>query len=176
MAHPGSKHLASGRLETDRERIMQKLRQAAEMVLEVFDNDYGQMAKDIAMAEMRQALHDREETNVNTLDTLKLALQCIDYHWDNPDHELEETPFVLETRRALRQAIDKEITLTPKDVAAIIEDMPQGMDADAFLVELANRAAKVYWRGLSGKEIFDHEWWDEETAFDVNKTLTERNT
>lgn len=93
MAHPSRKHLAAGWLETDRERIMQKLRQAAEMLLEVFDNDYGQMAKDIAISDLRQALHD------------------------------------------------KEITLAPKDVAAIIEDMPQGMDADAFLVELANRAA-----------------------------------
>lgn len=35
---------------------MNSLRKAAEMVLEVFDNDYGQIAKDCAMADLRRAL------------------------------------------------------------------------------------------------------------------------
>ena len=34
---------------------------------------------------------------------------------------------------------------------------------------------KREWVGLTEKEIFEHEWWDEETAFHVNKYLTEKN-
>ena len=44
---------------------MNELRQAAEMLLEVFDNDYGQMAKDIAIADLRRALNDREESSIS---------------------------------------------------------------------------------------------------------------
>ena len=41
---------------------MHKLREAAEMVIECFDNDYGKLAKDIAISDLRAALrHDREE-------------------------------------------------------------------------------------------------------------------
>ena len=32
------------------------------------------------------------------------------------------------------------------------------------------------WVGLTDEEIFEHEWWDEETAFAVNKELKEKNT
>jgi hypothetical protein len=32
------------------------------------------------------------------------------------------------------------------------------------------------WVELTDKEIFEHEWWDEETAFHVNKYLKEKNT
>jgi hypothetical protein len=35
---------------------MKDLRKAAEMVLEVYDNDYGDIAKKIALSELRQAL------------------------------------------------------------------------------------------------------------------------
>lgn len=33
--------------------------------------------------------------------------------------------------------------MTKEDIAKIIEEMPQGMDADEFLVELVNRAVKI---------------------------------
>jgi len=32
------------------------------------------------------------------------------------------------------------------------------------------------WVGLTEEEIFEHEWWDEETAFHINKYLKEKNT
>jgi hypothetical protein len=35
---------------------------------------------------------------------------------------------------------------------------------------------KREWVGLTEEEIFEHEWWDEETAFHVNKYLKEKNT
>lgn len=31
------------------------------------------------------------------------------------------------------------------------------------------------WVGLTDEEIYEHEWWDEETAFAVNKELKEKN-
>jgi len=41
---------------------MRNLREAAEMVVDCFDNDYGQIAKDIAISDLRDALkHDKEE-------------------------------------------------------------------------------------------------------------------
>jgi hypothetical protein len=35
---------------------------------------------------------------------------------------------------------------------------------------------KKEWVGLTDEEIYEHEWWDEETAFAVNKKLKEKNT
>jgi hypothetical protein len=32
------------------------------------------------------------------------------------------------------------------------------------------------WAGLTDEEIFEHEWWHEETAFHVNTYLKEKNT
>ena len=42
---------------------------------------------------------------------------------------------------------------------------------------LRDRLAKPErkWAELTEKEIFEHEWWDEETAFHVNKYLKEKN-
>jgi hypothetical protein len=34
---------------------------------------------------------------------------------------------------------------------------------------------KREWVGLTDEEIFEHEWWDEETAFHVNNYLKEKN-
>ena len=34
---------------------------------------------------------------------------------------------------------------------------------------------KREWVGLTEEEIFEDEWWDEETAYNVNKMLMERN-
>ena len=35
---------------------------------------------------------------------------------------------------------------------------------------------KREWVGLTDEQIYEHEWWDEETAFAVNKELKEKNT
>jgi len=35
--------------------------------------------------------------------------------------------------------------------------------------------APKQWVGLTEKEIFEHEWWDEETAFHVNEYLKDKN-
>jgi hypothetical protein len=83
-------------METDREEIMNNLKEAAEMVLECFDNDYGQLAKDCALADLRRALNDKEES-----------------------------------------------ILSRDKVAALIDQIPKGLDADDFLVELANLAAST---------------------------------
>ena len=34
---------------------------------------------------------------------------------------------------------------------------------------------KREWVGLTDEEIYEHEWWDEETAFAANKELMEKN-
>jgi hypothetical protein len=93
--------------------------------------------------------------------------------------------------------------MTRDEVAAIIEMIPKGLDPDTFLWELANRTTDLVrnsaqsaenqertcqenrhvadnatreWIGLAEAEIFEHEWWDEETAFHVDKYLKEKNT
>ena len=35
---------------------------------------------------------------------------------------------------------------------------------------------KREWVGLTDEQIYEHEWWDEETAFAVNKEPKEKNT
>jgi hypothetical protein len=39
------------------------------------------------------------------------ALDCLNYHWDNQDHELEDWPYVLEAKQALRQALAQPVDL-----------------------------------------------------------------
>ena len=42
---------------------------------------------------------------MNLRQAAELALECLEYHWDNPDSDLEDTPYVLEAKQALRQAL-----------------------------------------------------------------------
>ena len=42
---------------------------------------------------------------MNLRQAAEMALECLNYHWDNPDSELEEWPYVLEAKQALRQAL-----------------------------------------------------------------------
>jgi hypothetical protein len=39
-----------------------------------------------------------------------------------------------------------------------------------------DRVLHKEWVGLTDEQIYQHEWWDEETAFAVNKELKEKNT
>jgi hypothetical protein len=64
------------RLETtNKGQGMIKLRDAAEMVLECFDNDYGQVAKDIALADLRLALKDDKEQLLSALENVTRSLE-----------------------------------------------------------------------------------------------------
>lgn len=42
---------------------------------------------------------------MNLRQAAEMALECLDYHWDNPDSDLEDTPYVLEAKQALREAL-----------------------------------------------------------------------
>jgi len=42
---------------------------------------------------------------MNLRQAAEMALECLEYHWDNPDSDLEHWPHVLETKQALRQAL-----------------------------------------------------------------------
>ena len=42
---------------------------------------------------------------MNLRQAAEQALECLDYHWDNLDSDLEDTPYVLEAKQALRQAL-----------------------------------------------------------------------
>ena len=50
----------------------------------------------------------------------EIALDCLDYHWDNPDSELEQWPYVVKAKQALRKALaqpNKEwVGLTDEDM------------------------------------------------------------
>ena len=54
---------------------MSSLRDAAEMVLECFDNDYGKIAKDIALSDLRQALKDDKEELLSALANVTRSLE-----------------------------------------------------------------------------------------------------
>jgi hypothetical protein len=53
---------------------MTKLRDAAEMVLECFDNDYGKVAKDISLADLRASLKDDKEELLSALENVTRSL------------------------------------------------------------------------------------------------------
>jgi hypothetical protein len=67
----------------------------------------------------------------------KMALECLDYHWDNPDGDLEDTPYVLEAKKALRQALARQAL---DDLAAesqrlgLYEATPEWDAVDRFYV------------------------------------------
>jgi hypothetical protein len=46
---------------------------------------------------------------MNLRKAAEMALECLEYHWDNPDSDLEDTPYVLEAKRALRQALAQPV-------------------------------------------------------------------
>jgi hypothetical protein len=54
---------------------MNHLREAAEMVVECFDNDYGHMAKQIALSDLRAALRDDTEELISTLERAVASLE-----------------------------------------------------------------------------------------------------
>ena len=71
-----------------------------------------------------------------------------------------------EWREKICPEVGYEITITddhPKDLCWIplYAHPPQG--------------EPVAWVGLTDEQIYEHEWWDEETAFAVNKELKEKN-
>ena len=49
-------------------------------------------------------------------------------------------------------------------------------DGYPFTSPLYIAPPKREWVGLTDEQIYEHEWWDEETAFAVNKELKEKNT
>jgi hypothetical protein len=59
---------------------MKDLRKAAEMVLEVYDNDYGDIAKKIALSELRQALAQPKQEPAQNMKTYEIVCP----HCDNP--------------------------------------------------------------------------------------------
>lgn len=69
--------------------------------------------------------------------------------------------------------------MTRDEVAEIVHGMPQGMDADDYLVELVNRAlAKRKWVGLEPQEI-GRIWADHKEVYgfgrELEQVLKERN-
>ena len=48
---------------------------------------------------------------MNLRQAAEQALECLEYHWDNPDSDLEDTPYVLEAKQALRQALAQPVDL-----------------------------------------------------------------
>lgn len=68
---------------------MSDLREAAQMLLETFDEDYGQIAKNIAIADLRRALDEPDHRDKDIADLTK-ACQVL-----------------LRENRRLQEALDK---------------------------------------------------------------------
>ena len=62
-------------------------------------------------------------------------------------------------RQALAQDALRELAEIDHELGLFIDDGP----------------AVKKWVPLTDEQIFEHEWWDEETAFAVNKELKEKN-
>ena len=58
------------------------------------------------------------------------------------------------------------------------EEYPIGRDIfeQTYSLDTTLPAPARSWVGLTEKEIFEDERWDEQTAYEVNKTLMERNS
>ena len=84
---------------------MKSLKEAAEMVVECFDNDYGQIAKDCAMADLRRALAENEQGRL-----IEITRQFVGVKEDGSELWVET-----EYRTAIR---NKWVGLDDKETAA----------------------------------------------------------
>lgn len=120
----------------------------------------------------------------------EMALAKLDHLWEIAVDERMGTD-VLPEIKALRQAlamerfseVNQEIeeALKQPEQERVIEITRQFVgvkeDGSERWVETEYRTTtKNEWVGLTDEEIYEHEWWDEETAFAVNKELKEKNT
>ena len=80
------------------------------------------------------------------------------------DIPAELTQAIQALRQALAEPEQKYATKVLADGTFVTEPLP-----------LYTASPKREWVGLTEEQIFEHEWWDEETAFAVNKELKEKN-
>ena len=105
---------------------------------------------------------------MNLRQAAEQALECLDYHWDNPDSELEEWPYVLEAKRALRQALAQS---EQEPVAWIsaggMRELLEFGKTEVFRIQdyettgttpLYTAPPKKEWVGLSDEELEDLEF------------------
>ena len=128
------------------------------------------------------------------------AMQDIIYWYSERDENDEvlqpynQTPEVLEAIQAveaLRQALTEPPNSTTEVVEPIgeiqIEVLESPFHSARSVIHFYNEpppvGTKLYaeppkreWVGLTEEEIFENEWWDEETAYNVNKMLMDRNS
>jgi len=79
-------------------------------------------------------------------------------------------------RKALAQPEQEPVAWMDKDGDVWAADSFNAKDKRRKMTPLYTAPPKREWVGLTDKEVFEHEWWDEETAFAVNKVLMEKNT
>ena len=78
---------------------------------------------------------------------------------------------------AVSRNISTEKIMTREEIATLIEQMPQGMDANEFLIELVNRAlnAERKWVSLTDAEMCEC-YNSKSVGYAIEAKLKEKNT
>ena len=103
-------------------------------------------------------------------DLRKAAEQALEALQDTCDH--------LPARSGVEREVDEAITALQ---VALAQPEQEPVDWEAVAADQAMTIAmmkienKKEWVGLSDEQIYGHRWWDEETAFAVNKELKKKN-
>jgi hypothetical protein len=112
----------------------------------------GRLWEDEAAEELRRLHRENESLRQAT----EGALECLDYHWDNPDGDLEDTPYVLDAKKALRQALAEPANSTtdfvePKTPAQPQQEPAQNMKTYEIVCPHCEKPHN--WTYLKGKWI-----------------------
>jgi hypothetical protein len=98
----------------------------------------------------------------------EMALKCLEYHWDNPDSDLEDTPYVLEAKQALRQALAQPVDNVDMSEERVHKTEESIHEPVCFLRETSWSYEIAPWDDPNGIPVYTappisdyHEGWEE---------------
>jgi hypothetical protein len=98
----------------------------------------------------------------------EMALECLEYHWDNPDSDLEDTPYVLEAKQALRQALAQPVDNVDMSEERVHKTEESINEPVCFLRETSWSYEIAPWDDPNGIPVYTappisdyHEGWEE---------------
>jgi hypothetical protein len=98
----------------------------------------------------------------------EMALECLEYHWDNPDSDLEDTPYILEAKQALRQALAQPVDNVDMSEERVHKTEESIHEPVCFLRETSWSYEIAPWDDPNGIPVYTappisdyHEGWEE---------------
>jgi hypothetical protein len=105
---------------------------------------------------------------MNLRKAAEMALECLEYHWDNPDSDLEDTPYVLEAKQALRQALAQPVDNVDMSEERVHKTEESIHEPVCFLRETSWSYEIAPWDDPNGIPVYTappisdyHEGWEE---------------